>query len=223
MTDAAPAKTLTARDLTVERGGRIVFSGLQFSAPSGAALVVTGRNGAGKSTLLRTIAGLIRPASGTLGLEGGDPERSIGQQCHYFGHQDALKNALSVSENLTFWRDFLDFPALPVDEALEAVELDRLSGLPAAYLSAGQRRRLSLARLLVTRRPIWLLDEPTSALDAASERTFLTLLGAHLADGGIAVAATHLPLDVANVIALRIGGAVPAPAEAPDRAEGAPA
>ena len=202
------ALMLGARDLAVERGGRIVFSDLDFRVSSGAALVVTGRNGAGKSTLLRTIAGLLKPSAGALTLEGGDPERTIGQQCHYFGHQDALKTALSVEENLAFWRAFNDRPAAGVFDALEAVGLGRLAGLPAAYLSAGQRRRLSLARLIVSERPIWLLDEPTSALDAASERMFLGLLEAHLGRGGIAVAATHLPLAIASTVRLEIGAAV---------------
>jgi heme exporter protein A len=193
-----PVERLDGRGLTLDRGGRRVFAELSFTARAGRALIVTGANGSGKSSLLRLVAGLLRPAAGELTLGGGDPELSIGQQCHYFGHQDALKVQLSVGENLAFWRAFGSTPGLAVDEALDRVGLGRLIELPAAYLSAGQRRRLAFARLLVADRPIWLLDEPTAALDAASEAKMIGIVDRHLASGGLVVAATHLPLGLAD-------------------------
>jgi heme exporter protein A len=189
---------LEGEALTLDRGGRRVFADLSFVARSGRALIVTGANGAGKSSLLRLIAGLLGATGGRLAIVGGDPELDIARQCHYFGHQDALKGQLTVGENLAFWRAFGERPALTVDDALDRLGLARLVDLPAAFLSAGQRRRLAFARLLVTDRPIWLLDEPTSALDRASEGRLLELVGDHAAKGGLVVAATHLPLDLAD-------------------------
>ena len=187
--------TLSAQALSCQRGGRSVFEGLGFSVTAGEALLVIGRNGAGKSSLLRMIAGLLRIAGGTLSLTGGDPERSIGEQAHYLGHSDALKPALTVEENLAFWTAWLGGAGEP-HEALTAVALESLAELPAAYLSAGQRRRLSIARLVAVKRPLWLLDEPTSALDTASQGVLLDLMRAHIAGGGMIVAATHLPLGI---------------------------
>lgn len=195
--------TLSARDLSCERGGRSIFEGLGFSVAGGEALLVTGRNGAGKSSLLRMIAGLLRIAGGTLSLEGGDPERSIGEQAHYLGHNDALKPSLTVEENLAFWTAWLGGAGDP-REALAAVALDSLIGLPAAYLSAGQKRRLSIARVIAAKRPLWLLDEPTSALDTASQAMLLGLMRTHLAGGGIIIAATHLPLGLDGARELKL-------------------
>mgnify|MGYP001766517022 CR=1 FL=1 len=200
-------KRLIGRSLSLDRGGRRVLQDLSFEAAAGRALVVTGSNGAGKSTLLRLIAGLLRPVGGEIGLDGGDPELSIPQQCHYFGHMDALKPQLSVEENLGFWRAFAGTPDDTVIDALDRVGLARLATLPAAYLSAGQRRRLAFARLLVTKRPIWLLDEPTSALDAASEARLIAIVGEHLSAGGLVVAATHLALPFERMDSLRLGPA----------------
>ena len=187
---------LTVDYVTIERGGRLVIDSLSFRAKAGVALVITGPNGIGKSTLLRAIAGLVHVASGTLRLDGGEPERTLPESCHYFGHLDGLKSALSVQENVAFWQAFYGATAgqASVLDALNQVSLDHLADLPAAYLSAGQRRRLSLARLLVSHRPVWLLDEPTSALDAASEARLVDLVNAHLAQGGLVIAATHAPL-----------------------------
>jgi len=195
---------LSGRGVRCVRGGREVFSGLDFEARSGEAVAVTGRNGAGKTSLLRLIAGLLTMADGSIELEGGEAELTLPEQAHYLGHRDALKPALSVMENLCFWRDFLGGAAFDA-ECLAAVGLDHALRLPAAYLSAGQRRRLSIARLLAVRRPIWLLDEPTSALDAAGQSLFATLMGDHLSRGGLIVAATHAPLGLA-ARELRIGG-----------------
>jgi heme exporter protein A len=197
---------LSGRGLRCIRGGREVFSGLDFAASAGEALAVTGPNGAGKTSLLRQIAGLLSIADGSIDLEGGDGELTLAEHAHYLGHRDALKPALSVMENLTFWRDFLGGEVADVGDSLVAVGLDHAARLPAVVLSAGQRRRLSIARLLTVRRPIWLLDEPTSALDSAGQAMFATLMQGHLARGGMIVAATHAPLGVA-ARELRIGGA----------------
>ncbi|MBR0796536.1 heme ABC exporter ATP-binding protein CcmA [Bradyrhizobium jicamae] len=187
---------LSGRNLKCVRGGREVFSGLEFSASSGEALAVTGPNGAGKTSLLRVVAGLLVPADGAVALEGGEAELSLSEQAHYLGHRDALKPALSVLENLSFWREFLGGRPEDAGQCLASVALDHAAHLPAAYLSAGQRRRLSIARLLSVRRPVWLLDEPTSALDAAGQDLFVRLMRDHLGGGGIIVAATHLPLGI---------------------------
>jgi heme exporter protein A len=194
----------TADQLACVRGGREVFRGLNFALAGGEALVVTGRNGAGKSSLLRAIAGLVRLSEGTLSLAGGDPEATIGEQAHYLGHQDAIKPALSVGENLMFWASFLGSGG-NVAPALEAVDLARLTDLPAAYLSAGQRRRLSIARLVAVKRPLWLLDEPTSALDAASQTRLADLMRDHLAGGGLIVAAAHGPIGLERPRQLQLG------------------
>jgi heme exporter protein A len=195
---------LSAVDLACHRGGRDVFAGLSFAVASGEALVVTGRNGAGKSSLLRTIVGLVRLAHGTLTLEGGDPELTVAEQAHYLGHQDALKPSLSVSENLRFWAGFLGSALADIKPSLEAVGLAELADLPAAYLSAGQRRRLSIARLLAVKRPIWLLDEPTSTLDATAQDRLSALMRAHLAEGGLIMAATHGPIGLGAAKELRL-------------------
>ena len=195
---------LSGRGVRCVRGGREVFSGLDFALASGEALAVTGPNGSGKTSLLRLIAGLLTMAEGSIALEGGEAELNLSEQAHYLGHRDALKPALSVLENLTFWRDFLGGAAFDAAESLAAVGLDPAGHLPAAYLSAGQRRRLSIARLLAVRRPIWLLDEPTSALDAAGQSLFAGLMEEHLVRGGLVVAATHAPLGV-QAKELRIG------------------
>lgn len=197
---------LSGRGVTCVRGGRNVFSGLDFAASSGEVLTVTGPNGSGKTSLLRLIAGLLSPAEGRIALEGGEGELTLPEQAHYLGHRDALKPALSVMENLLFWRDFLGGEVFEAGASLKAVALDHAAHLPAAYLSAGQRRRLSLARLLAVRRPVWLLDEPTAALDAAGQELFAGLMRDHLARGGLIVAATHTPLGIESRD-LRIGGA----------------
>jgi len=201
-----PLMRLVASALSCVRGGREVFSGLDFAAAAGDLVAIVGPNGAGKSSLLRLVAGLVPVASGQLALEGGAPDLPLAEQAHYLGHLDALKPSLSVAENLQFWAAYLGEGGLPVAGALDAVGLLGLADLPAAYLSAGQRRRLSLARLLVAERPIWLLDEPTSALDAAAQRRLVELMRAHLNRRGIILAATHAPLGIEDARELCLGG-----------------
>lgn len=196
---------LTGQGLGCVRGGRNIFSGLDFEVPAGQALAVTGINGAGKSSLLRMIAGLLPAANGTIALDGGDTDLVLAEQAHYLGHRDALKPALTVLENLDFWRNFLGGEAIDGSASLEAVGLGHAAHLPSAFLSAGQRRRLSIARLIAVNRPVWLLDEPTSALDASGQTMVAGLMGAHLRSGGIILAATHGPLGI-PAQELRIGG-----------------
>jgi len=197
---------LLATDLACIRGGREVFSGLTFTISAGQALLVLGPNGVGKSSLLRLIAGLVRHTQGAIVLEDGDPELSVAEQAHYLGHQDALKPSLSVRENLDFWAQMLGTTASATDRALAIVGLGTIVDLPAGYLSAGQRRRLSIARLVAIKRPIWLLDEPTTALDVASQAVLASLMGAHLKDGGLILAAAHGPIGLDAAAELRLGG-----------------
>ena len=198
---------LVGSNLRCVRGGREVFRGLNLDLGAGEALAIAGPNGAGKSSLLRVIAGLVRLAEGTIALEGGASELTLAEQSHYVGHLDPVKPSLTVAENLHFWAAFLDGSGLPAPDALAAVGLAELAALPGAYLSAGQRRRLSLARLLTVRRPIWLLDEPASALDTAGQDRLTELMQDHLAAGGVILAATHGPLGLEGAGELRLGQA----------------
>ena len=196
---------LAARDLACVRGGRLVFEGVSFEVAAGHALVLTGPNGAGKSSLLRQVAGLLDIEQGEIALAGGDPERSIAEQAHYAGHLDGLKPSMTAIETLRFWAAYLGGNQASADAALEAMALAPLADLPVAYLSAGQKRRLSLARLAASPRPLWLLDEPSVGLDAASVEGLRGLMVTHLAQGGIIIAATHLDLGLENARELRLG------------------
>ncbi len=194
---------LNVENLACDRGERRIFEGIAFTLEPGEALVITGRNGAGKSTLLELLAGRLTPSAGTIRLDGAG-ERRLPECLHYVGHRDALKGALTAEENLEFARDFLGSPALPPREALEAVGLAHAARLPVAYLSAGQRHRVALARLLVAHRPLWLLDEPTSALDTASQESLRLLLESHRERGGMIAATTHSPLFLKDAKEIRI-------------------
>ncbi len=197
--------TLTGERLTCVRGDRLVFRDLDFAARAGRALVLTGPNGAGKSTLLRLVATLLQPRSGRLVWQGNpvsdDPDRyraAIG----YLGHLDAVKPTLTVAENLGFWAQG-DQAAIAA--ALDAFALADKAPLPARFLSAGQKRRLALARLTVKRAPVWLLDEPTTALDRRSTALFAAAVSGHLAQGGLALIATHVDLGLDGVDRLEMG------------------
>lgn len=194
---------LSLENLVVDRGSKRVLDGITFSAKNGEAIVFQGANGSGKTTLLRTLAGLIKPVSGKLSWEERGQEMTSESLFHYIGHLNALKDNLSVVENLTFWAQYLgqylgETSAERIQNALEAFQLERLSTVPAAYLSAGQKRRACLARLLVAHRPIWLLDEPTVSLDFHSVGLLTKIIEDHLQSGGLLLAATHLPLGLAQ-------------------------
>ncbi|MDP2119995.1 MAG: heme ABC exporter ATP-binding protein CcmA [Hoeflea sp.] len=199
-----------ATKLTGRRGDSLLFEDVSFSLQRGQALVVTGPNGAGKSTLLRMLAGLLPAESGTFVLSGDDGVAvPVAEFAHYLGHRNAMKRELRVSENLGFWKDFQRSEAaegLSIDAAIEAVELGGVAHLPFGYLSAGQQRRIALARLLVVSRPLWLLDEPTAALDRRSDQLFAALVRDHLAQGGMAIAATHQPLGLDDTRSLVLAG-----------------
>jgi heme exporter protein A len=182
----AGAMSVRVSDLSIERGGLPVLEGLSFRLEPGRALVLRGANGIGKTTLLRTLAGLQPPLSGE--IEGAE------DQIAYAGHADGLKPTLSVRENLEFWAHV--FGGSDIAPALAAFELEPLQDRPAGALSAGQKRRLGLARLLVTGRPVWVLDEPTVSLDVHAVGLFASAVRAHLAQGGSAIIATHIDLGL---------------------------
>lgn len=201
---AAEGVSVVADDVGVVRGGRRVLSDVSFSVTAGHALAVKGPNGSGKSTLLRAIAGLLPLADGTITINGGAQDAP---GVHHVGHLNATKLALSVRDNASFWQRW--FSPNPdeerVEDALTAVGLIHLADVPAAFLSQGQRRRLSLSRLHLAPRAVWLLDEPVAGLDAASQTAFAAMMERHLSRGGLIIAATHDPLDAAPLVELTLG------------------
>jgi heme exporter protein A len=205
-----PVSGLNVEAVTVERGGHVIIDSLSFSVGAGDALVLTGPNGAGKTTLIRALAGFLTPTSGNIRVVGAGDDPELAALCHYVGHRDAIKPRLTVAENLAFWGAYLGGPADGTNAALDACGLLDLADVPAAYLSAGQKRRLGLARLLSAPRPIWLLDEPTTSLDAEHQRQFAGLIEQHRASGGMIIAATHMDLGLANARFLQLvaGGSI---------------
>jgi heme exporter protein A len=201
---------LVVDSLGLARGGRRLARGLSFALGPGEALAVTGPNGAGKSTLLRVIAGLLPAVEGGVALEPAE-DADVATRAHYLGHANALKGALTARENLEFWATMLA-PAgggvkrLSAEAALDALGLAHAADLPCAYLSAGQKRRAALARLLTAPRPLWLLDEPAAALDTAAQARLEAVIRAHLAGGGLVIAALHAPLDIGPARELPLAG-----------------
>lgn len=185
---------------------------MSFTAKAGEALLLVGPNGSGKTTLIRTIAGFIAPSAGTISLNVESGDRDLAEQCHYVGHLTGVKANLTAQQNLTFWAEYLGGEESAsvedrVSDALSHFGLARLADYPAGLLSAGQKRRLGLARLSVAARPIWLLDEPTVSLDTASTELLARLIQNHLANEGLVIAATHLPLGLEQPAYLRLGPA----------------
>lgn len=197
--------SLEASAIACERGQRMLFEGLSFALAPGEALLVRGPNGAGKTSLLRQLAGLLPLAAGTLSAPGADDDTPLSELCHYVGHLNAAKSALTVEENLAFWVDFLGDGAVDLDGALGSFGLEDLANLPAGLLSAGQKRKLALSRLFAASRPIWLLDEPSVSLDTAAVKHLDAAIRAHLKGGGIAVVSTHVQLKTKFAHQLTLG------------------
>ncbi|MCA1970299.1 MAG: heme ABC exporter ATP-binding protein CcmA [Rhizobium sp.] len=203
---------LVAENLAAKRGEDLIFVNVSFQLAAGEAMVLTGRNGSGKSTLLRVVAGLLRPETGRVEavFRDGRETRPAREVSHYLGHRNAMKQELTVIENLAFWRDFLGDTkggaSRSIEAAADAVGLGGITHLPFGYLSAGQQRRFAMAKLLVAHRPVWILDEPTAALDASADQMFAGLVHEHLANGGIAIAATHQPLGLKDAKTLVMKG-----------------
>jgi len=205
--------TFTGSGISCIRGGRLVFEDLSFELSSGDAMLLTGPNGSGKSTLLRLMAGLIAPTLGSMEWDGepiAEEPADHRARLHYLAHAEAIKPALTVAEDLAFWQA-LNGSASAVNGAIEALGLQDRSSIPCRYLSAGQRRRLALARLLVSDTDLWLLDEPSVGLDTASLGRLREAIADHRAGGGMVIAATHVDLGFDSALGLDIGGFAVAP------------
>jgi heme exporter protein A len=197
-------ESLVLSDAALRRGGRLLFSGFSFALAAGQALALTGRNGAGKTSLLRALAGLATLEAGRIGFGDLDPTEARASGLHFVGHQDGLKPARTAREELGFWGAWLGGTADRLEAAVDRFDLGPLMDLEVRRLSAGQRRRLALARLVAAPRPLWLLDEPASPLDSHWRARFGEIMGEHLAGGGLIVAAVHDPLPVPCAV-LEIG------------------
>jgi heme exporter protein A len=205
---------VVAENVACRRGDRLVFSGLSCSLPPGGALVLTGANGSGKSSLLRLLATLLAPAAGRLTWDGAPVAADLGRyraRLHYVGHLDAIKPALGVRETLVIWAALRGLTPSSVEAALAEFGLAVLADWPCRWLSAGLRRRLALARLIVAPAPIWLLDEPTASLDADGERCLIAAIEAHRAAGGRVAIAAHQPPPLAGAQILALEDFAPTP------------
>lgn len=194
---------LSATNLSCRRGGRLIFRHISFRVHSGTALVITGDNGAGKSSLIAMIAGLLAPETGRLEIQH-EEDSQLNEMIGLMGHRDGLKPSLTVSENLKYARGLLGASMRSIDDALSAVGLSHAGAMPVEHLSAGQRRRISVARLLSCNRPIWLMDEPGGALDLRSLAALTVIMNEHLSSGGMILAATHQPLELQHASALHL-------------------
>jgi heme exporter protein A len=204
----------TGRDLTCRRGERLIFRDLSFALGAGDALVLTGPNGSGKSSLLRVMAGLLPPHAGSLAWNGGaiaEDRAAHRARLHFVGHQDAIKPVLTVLETVHFWGGLRGGGTSAADAALHRFGLGALASLPCRLLSAGQRRRLALARLIAAPAPLWLLDEPTTGLDRDATTDLETAIAEHREAGGIVVASTHIPVALAGAQTLSLAEFAPAP------------
>jgi len=202
-------REVQVENLAIVRGDRLLFEGLNFTLKAGQAMSLTGRNGAGKTSLLRAIAGFLRPAEGAVSFHGKagplEPDEARAGGLHMAGHQDGLKSNRLAEDEFLFQARWTGADAAGIAKAREALDLDVIADLEVRKLSAGQRRRLSLARLICSPRPLWLLDEPLAPLDAGHRASFGLMMSAHLAQGGMILAAVHDPLPI-NSIPLEVGG-----------------
>ena len=203
---SGPSIHLTVRGLGCQRGGRVLFSGLDLDLAPGDLVTLTGANGSGKSTLMRMLSGLSPVEEGNIAFSGGGEQDAAHTFLHYHGHREGLRDALTAHENLVFATTLLGGRAEDAGPALERMGARRLANLPVRVLSAGQRRRVALARLLAAPRPLWLLDEPLAALDVAGQALVAELVGEHVAAGGSALVATHQPMNITGRT-LTLGGA----------------
>lgn len=187
---------LSVKNLSARRGEELLFHHVDIALQAGKLATITGPNGIGKSTLLRIIAGFYTADEGSVFMEDGDFSFPVAAACHYLGSQNAMKAHMSVVQNLQFWSHFDVDPLLTPFEALQKVELSGIEHLPFGVLSTGQKRRVAIARLLLSHRPLWLVDEPTSGLDKTASAIFSRIMHEHLQRSGMIIAATHLPLGI---------------------------